>query len=161
MTPRRTWDPMDAIRFGIQLESDAVAAYQAARDKAVTPACRELYETLVQFEEGHLTYLTSLLDELEGSGSWIAYQRVRGKGGVKWSSRTEHVLLPDVTERALREEHATLAAAIEAEQKAYDFYKKSAEEAQDPAGHASFQFLAQEEEDHARWLRRVLEGLPD
>jgi rubrerythrin len=152
---------MDAIRSGIQLETDAVAAYQAAREKAVTPACRELFETLIEFEEGHLTYLTSLYDELEGSGSWIAYQRVRGKRRVERSARTEHALLPDITDHALREERATLAAAIEAEQKAYDLYKQAAEDAQDPAGHASFQFLAQEEEDHARWLRRMLEGLPD
>lgn len=160
MTPR-TANAMDAIRFGIQLERDAVAAYEAAQKNAVTERCRDLFARLVEFENGHLHYLSSLYDELEGSGSWIAYHRVRGKEPPPPPSEANRELLPDITEQALRRERAALTAAIEHERKAHDFFKRAAEEAEDPAGHATFQFLAQEEEDHMRWLQRELDALPD
>lgn len=150
---------LDAIRIGIELERAAVDAYRRAAGEAATEGCRQLFRELLEFEEEHLRYLSSLHDELAGGRSWLSYPG---------SSKHEHLpppgqnaKTPDLNEQALRRERAALTAALHAEQKARDVFVRAAEETKDPAGKSIFEHLAEEELWHIEWVQSRLQALPD
>ena len=150
---------LDAIRVGIELERAAIDAYKRGAAEAVTEGCRKLFGELVEFEEEHLQYLSSLHNELDGGGSWLSIPG--GTDHEHLPPAGVNAKTPDLNEHALRRERAALTAALHAEEKARELFASAAQETRDPAGKSIFEHLVDEEDAHISWVQARLQALPD
>lgn len=148
---------IDAIRIGIDMERGAIRAYKRAVAQAATEQCRELFRTLVEWENEHLHYFTSLAEALEGGRSAMTYQRLRGRE----PSHLGAVHVQELPEQALGDEAEAVRAAITAEREAQEFYTRAADETADATGRSALLMLADEERSHERWLREHFEHLAE
>lgn len=62
---------LDALRQGIAAEEASIALYQQGLRTAEAPPMREMYQYLVQQEEGHRTILQGEYDHLTNTGFWF------------------------------------------------------------------------------------------
>lgn len=62
---------LEALRQGIAAEESSIALYQQGLDTAAMPQARQLYQYLVEQEEGHRTILQGEYDYLTNTGFWF------------------------------------------------------------------------------------------
>ena len=139
-------EKLKAVKIAVDAEREAFLFYREAAEKSSSPRGKDMFKQLSDFEIGHYKALIHLFLSLKQEKRWIPY---KGLGELKTSNRIE----------ASREGYTSkeddvqaLRIAIEKEAKAADFYRKMAEETEDPEGKEMFTRLAKEEEMHRQLL---------
>jgi len=130
---------MEAEKKANEFYSDALASVSGEKGK-------NLLQQLANFEQAHYDALAALKESLKSEGKFISYS------GTKFTpfkasseiSGTEELDKEDVSE--------ILVKAIEAENKAFELYRKLADETSDQQGADMFSKLAEEEVMHRRIL---------
>ncbi len=139
---------LEAIQLAMEAELKANKFYSNAVNQASNERGKNLLKQLANFEKKHYDALEKLQKSLEEEGKFIKYNGthfedfkddVRSEVEGKVESNKDSVM-------------NILNMAIEAETKAFNHYKKLANETSDPDGKQMFQTLAEEETTHRRIL---------
>jgi rubrerythrin len=142
----------EALKQAMNLEREGRQFYLKAAETAADEKAKEMFRSLAEDEEIHLTQLGRQLDSLESSGQWIEMPEARG---AKISP--ELSVFPENPESALKTSGrpADLEALIfgmEAEMKSFALYAQQASEVADPAAKDMYRFIASQEQAHFNTL---------
>jgi rubrerythrin len=126
-----------------------MAFYEQVAGQTRSPAVRELFRTLAEEEEKHAAMLA------ERGGPAAA-----ARGAVP-DTLARLVLSGEIRKQigAASYEAAAISAAIDMENRAVALYSERAAEAADPAERAMYQWLADWERGHQRFLARLHQEL--
>ena len=139
---------VEAIQLAMEAELKAHKFYADAVNQAMNERGKDLLQQLAKFEMKHYDALKRLSKSLEKEGEFIKYEGTKFdqmKSGFK--SEVEGKLESNKDSII-----NILNLAIDAETKAFNQYKKMAEETEDPDGQEMFRTLAEEESLHRRIL---------
>ena len=138
---------IEVLKMALLLERQGKAFYEQVAGQTRSPAVRELFGTLAAEEQKHAEIL------LERGGS--------AAPGPVPDTLSRLVLSRDIRKQigAASYEAAAIAAAIDMENRAVALYAERAGEAADPAERAMYQWLAEWERGHQRFLARLHQEL--
>ncbi len=137
---------LEAVIIAVDAEREAFLFYRSAAEKSTSPRGRDMFEQLSRFEIAHYKTLIHLYLSLKREKKWIPYS---GFGELKAENRIEGS--PEGY-TSKEDDVQALKLAIDKETQAAAFYRKMAEETDDPQGKEMFQNLAKEEEMHRQLL---------
>jgi rubrerythrin len=138
-------DPLTALRIAISREKGAREFYLRVSEKVAETSVKNRLAYLADVEKDHFDQLSDFYKELTGDSPEIDMNYAEIKGAT---------VSGDITaEKALD-------LAMEAEQKAYDFYHQAAIKAKSDNAKKMFDYLAGEELEHKRLLSIDKASLP-
>ncbi len=152
---------LQALYQGIQTEIQGLTFYRKASARSRDPKGQEVFRSLVQDEELHLRLLKVQYGALVDEGRWLEMEQARELE----PGREVAILFPqeDETLAALLPDEGddlqALQLALDFERRGYQMYRRQAEETDDPAGRALYEFLAAQEQKHYDFIHRALEYL--
>ena len=139
---------IEAIQIAMEAELKANKFYSNAVNQASNERGKNLLKQLASFEKKHYDALVKLRESLEKEGKFIKYEGTQFEN-FKSDVKSE---VEGKVESNKDSVMNILNMAIDAETKAFNHYKKLADETSDPAGKEMFQTLAEEETMHRRIL---------
>ncbi len=138
---------LEVLKMALLLERQGKAFYEQVAAQTRSQAVRELFATLAEEEQKHAEILVE-------------------RGGSASPGRVPDTLGRLVLSREIRRqigaasyEAAAISAAIDMENRAVALYSERAAEAADPAERAMYQWLADWERGHQRFLARLHQEL--
>lgn len=135
-----------ALQMAIQTELDGYGFYRKFARQTEDPGARAMFEQLAEDEVMHLELLRNTKAVLEQSGHWAEYQGAAlepVKGAPIFSrQRVEQNLV------AYTSDLSALRLAYLIEKDAVDFYRRAAQETDDPNGKRMFLDLVKMEQGH-------------
>ena len=140
-----------ALQMAIQTEMDGHAFYQKFAERTEDPEARSMFERLAQDEAMHLELLRNTKAVLEETGEWSEYagvplQPVEG-APIFSRERVEQNVV------AYTSDLSALRVAYLIEKDAVDFYRRAAQETDDPHGRRIYLDLVRMEESHLALLQ--------
>ena len=140
---------IEVLKMALLLERQGMAFYEQVAGQTRSPAVRELFRTLAEEEKKHAEMLA------ERGGPAAA-----ARGAVP-DTLAKLVLSADIRKQigAASYEAAAISAAIDMENKAVALYSQRAGQAADPAERDLYQWLADWERGHQRFLARINQEL--
>jgi len=140
---------IEVLKMALLLERQGMAFYEQVAGQTRSPAVRELFRTLAEEEKKHAEMLA------ERGGPAAA-----ARGAVP-DTLAKLVLSGDIRKQigAASYEAAAISAAIDMENKAVALYSQRAGQAADPAERDLYQWLADWERGHQRFLARINQEL--
>jgi len=138
----------EAIDMAIEAELKARKFYQDAAKKVSNPRGQNLLKQLADFEKNHYDKLNDLKKSLKKEGKFIEY---KGTQFAPFKIRVKSEV-DGVIETHKEDAVNIISLAINAEKKAYELYKKMADDTKDPQGKSMFLKLSEEETLHRRIL---------
>jgi rubrerythrin len=140
---------IEVLKMALLLERQGMAFYEQVAGQTRSPAVRELFRTLAEEEKKHAEMLA------ERGGPAAA-----ARGAVP-DTLAKLVLSGDIRKQigAASYEAAAISAAIDMENKAVALYSQRAGQAADPAERELYQWLADWERGHQRFLARINQEL--
>ena len=140
-----------ALQMAIQTERDGYAFYQKFAEQTEDPDAQAMFERLAQDEARHLELLRNVKTTLEESGEWADYEGVPlppVEGAPIFSrERVEQNIV------AYTSYLSALRVAYLIEKDAVDFYRRAAQETDDPNGQRIYLDLVKMEESHLALLQ--------
>jgi rubrerythrin len=138
---------IEVLKMALLLERQAKAFYEQVAEQTRIPAVRELFGTLATEEQKHAEIL--------------AERGATEPPGPAPDSLSKMVLSAEIRRQigAASYEAAAISAAIDMENRAVALYSQRAGEATDPAERAMYQWLADWERGHQRFLARLHQEL--
>jgi rubrerythrin len=140
-----------ALQMAIQTEIDGYAFYQKFAEQTEDPGARAMFERLAQDEAMHLELLRNTKAVLEETGEWSEYEGVAlqpVEGAPIFSrERVEQNVV------AYTSDLSALRLAYLVEKDAVDFYRRAAQETDDPRGRHIYLDLVRMEESHLALLQ--------
>jgi len=146
---------VDAIKMAIQLEKDGRAFFEEAAQKTENALGKKMFETLAKDEIEHLHTFQRIFGTITEEGNWEELARKRpkiGKVPVFEGKRDEQKAVNPGELDALRK-------AMNIEKEAIDFFRKAAEETEDPIAKQIFTRIRGEEEYHYDYLQAQHDAL--
>ncbi len=138
---------LEVLKMALLLERQGKVFYEQVAAQTRSPAVRELFATLAAEEQKHAEILVE-------------------RGGTAAPGPVPDTLSKLVLNREIRRqigaasyEAAAISAAIDMENRAVALYSERAREAADPAERAMYQWLADWERTHQRFLARLHQEL--
>jgi len=140
---------IEVLKMALLLERQGMAFYEQVAGQTRSPAVRELFRTLAEEEKKHAEMLA------ERGGPAAA-----ARGAVP-DTLAKLVLSGDIRKQigAASYEAAAISAAIDMENKAVALYSQRGGQAVDPAERDLYQWLADWERGHQRFLARINQEL--
>ena len=146
-----------ALQMAIQTEIDGYGFYQKFAAQTQDPDARVMFERLAQDEVMHLEILRNVKAMLEESGEWAEYRGMSlppAEGAPIFSRErvAENIV-------AYTSDLSALRVAYLIEKDAVDFYRRAAQETDDPNGKRVYLDLVKMEEGHLALLQGEYEFL--
>ncbi len=140
---------LEVLKMALLLERQGKAFYEQVAGQTRSPAVRELFATLAGEEQKHAEMLSA-----RGGPRAIA-------PGAVPDTLSKLVLSKEIRKQigAASYEAAAISASIDMENRAVALYSQRAGEAADPAESALYQWLAEWERGHQRFLARLHQEL--
>lgn len=154
-------DRMASIELAINNEKAEMAFYSNESERSKNPVAKQLFKTLAEEEEEHMTRIKSLHDKLVADGSWPQDVAIEVSGtnvkGVLADFRR------DLTSTSAHDDDdiAALKKAIDSEEGAAKLYSELAKTTQNKQEANFFGFLADIEREHRISLQDSLTYLED
>ncbi|MFN2187099.1 MAG: ferritin-like domain-containing protein [Anaerolineae bacterium] len=140
-----------ALQMAIQTEIDGHSFYKRFAEQTEDPDARVMFERLAQDEVTHLELLRNVKVMLEQSGEWAEYTGLPPstvEGAPIFSrERVEQNVV------AYTSDLSALRVAYLIEKDAVDFYRRAAQEIDDPNGKIMYLDLVRMEEGHLALLQ--------
>jgi len=132
----------DAIETAIKMETDAIAFYQEAANKAGHPFGKEMFKGFIKDETRHLRILQDLF-----RGNDVKAELIRPRESIKTVfSELKAEMMQRV--KVLDNELEAVNIALKFEKEGFDFYKNAAATAESQKEKDLFEKLSVEENDH-------------
>ena len=140
---------IEVLKMALLLERQGKIFYEQVAQQTRSPAVRELFRTLAAEEQKHVEILAE-----RGGPSAAALDSVP-------DTLSKLVLSEEIRKQigAASYEAAAISAGIDMETRAVALYSGRAGEAADPAERALYQWLAEWERSHQRFLARIHQEL--
>ncbi len=140
---------LDILKRAILLEKRGYAFYRQAADQATGKAVKDFFDMMAREETSHVQILSEQYKAYMETGHFKAAGHEREVGNV-----SKEVLTREIKNKisAAGFEAGAISAAMAMEQRAISLYSQRAREADDPEEKALYQWLAEWEGDHLRWL---------
>ena len=140
---------IEVLKMALLLERQGKIFYEQVAGQTLSPAVRELFRTLAAEEQKH----TEILTERGGPAAAVP--------GPVPDSLSKLVLSKEIRKQigAASYEAAAISAAIDMESRAVALYSERAGKAAEPAERALYQWLAEWERGHQRFLARIQQEL--
>ena len=140
-----------ALQMAIQTEIDGHSFYERFAEQTEDPDARVMFEQLAQDEVMHLELLRNVKAMLEESGEWAEHKGLpasQAEGAPIFSrERVEQNVV------AYTSDLSALRVAYLIEKDAVDFYRRAAQEIDDPNGKKMYLDLVRMEEGHLTLLQ--------
>jgi len=148
-------DLIDAIIESYTMEKGTRDFYDFASSKAIDDHAKETFLKLRDWEETHMRYLEFLYHSLHGDVETLSYEEFSKKVPA---AHTESGLPVREAEKMFEEKEfiddtEVIILALEIEGKAYNFYRKLSDSAEDPNARVIFKDMMSQEEKHIDFLR--------
>jgi len=142
------------LKDAIKVESDGYYFYKMAAEQTIDPQGKEMLKSLASDEIKHMKALREQykLYKEQGKFDW---NEAKLKMKVPFDPSSASPIFSEEFKKRLEESHfemVALSIGIMLEQNSIDFYKKSAQDTQDPQAKALFLYLANWEGQHLRAL---------
>lgn len=150
---------LEAIKTAIITELRGYEIYKAAAERADDPAARLMFKKLAEDEGHHKEFLEKNFHSILDRGEWAVPATPENLSPLDDSD----IVNPDFIKRVKGGsfEMAVVAAGVQLEMSAIEYYKKAAAECPDDESSKVFEFLAEWEDDHLRNLTDLQERLKD
>jgi len=134
----KAMDVLDALELAISREKGAKDFYSFAGESLKEAAVRNKFRYLATVEQAHYDQLSDLFRQIAGS------RRLNEE--IEKSEIGKHRISPELTSEM------AVDLAVQAEQKAYEFYRRLAGKSKGRKVREMFEYLAAEEAEHQRLL---------
>ena len=152
---------LQALHQGIQTEIQGLTMYRKAAERTQDPQGKQVFERLSQDERIHLRLLKVQYGALVSEGHWVVLEQARelepGREVEELFPQSDEALAALLPADA--DDLQALELALEFERKGYHMYRRLAEETEDAAGRALYEFLAEQEQHHYDLIQRAHEYL--
>ena len=141
---------LEAIKTAIITELRGMEIYQAAAERTTDPAAKQMFKQLAEDERHHKAFLERNFKSILERGEWEVPATPENLSPLDDSN----IINPDFLRRVKGGafEMAVVAAGAELELSAINYYKKAASDCPDEESAKVFQFLADWEGEHLRYL---------
>lgn len=136
---------LEALKLAAHKEQDARKFYLESAERVKDACGREMFLSLADEEQHHLTMVQRTYESLVGGGGWVEFAEAAAVAEFEPLKAREN-LKREVGEAT--SEADALLLAIQLENDSYDLYVKQAEQVSDPAGKQMYRYLAQAERRH-------------
>jgi rubrerythrin len=150
---------LEAVKTAIITELRGLEIYRAAAERAEDPAAKQMFLSLAEDEQAHKDFLDRNFKSLLEKGEWSVPATPENLSPLDHSDVVTPEFLGRVKGGAF--EMAVVAAGVELERSAIEYYSKAADECPDEESSNVFRFLATWEEDHLKSLQDVEGRLRD
>jgi rubrerythrin len=150
---------LEAIKTAIITELRGYEIYKAAAERATDPSAKLMFKQLADDEKHHKDFLEKNFHSMLERGEWAVPATPENLTPLDDSDIVDADFLKRVKGGAF--EMAVVAAGVELEMSAINYYKKAAEECPDEESSKVFTFLAVWEDDHLRALTDLQDRLKD
>jgi rubrerythrin len=141
---------LEAIKTAIITELRGYEIYLAAAERAKDAAARMMFQQLAEDEKHHKLFLERNFRSILERGEWEVPATPANLSPLDDSKIVNEKVMSQIKGGAF--ETAVVAAGVELERSAIEFYKKAAAECEDEESAKVFGFLANWEADHLRSL---------
>ncbi len=141
---------LEAVKTAIITELRGLEIYKAAAQRAGDPAARQMFEALADDEQAHKDFLDRNYQSLLKDGTWSVPATPANLTPLDHSE----IITPDFLKRVKGGafEMAVIAAGVELERSAIEYYRGQAQACPDAAAKETFRFLAEWEKGHLEAL---------
>ncbi|MDH7488609.1 MAG: ferritin family protein [Anaerolineae bacterium] len=136
---------LEALKLAAHKEQDARKFYLESAERVKDACGREMFLSLADEEQHHLTMVQRTYESLIGGGGWVEFAEAAAVAEFEPLKAREN-LKRQVSEAT--SEADALLLAIQLENDSYDLYVQQAEQVSDPAGKQMYRYLAQAERRH-------------
>ncbi len=147
-------DMIDAIVEAYTMEKGTREFYDFASSKAILEYAKETFRKLRDWEETHMHYLEFLYHSLQGDVETMTYEEFSKK--VPATHIESGIPVRDAErlfeEKEFIDDTEAIILALEIEGKAYNFYRKLSESAEDSNAGVIFREMMSQEEKHINSL---------
>lgn len=142
---------ISALQYALEMEKEGVRFYQEKAEESKSPSVKDLFTGLVKMEESHVDYISRILGFLKEESAF------------KDEMPPEETPFKTVNSEEESEfnfsEIAALRMALLLEHDFAEFYKKAADNTDDPIGKQIYLKLAAWEQGHESAIRNELDNL--
>jgi len=136
---------LEALKLAAHKEQDARKFYLESAERVKDACGREMFLSLADEEQHHLTMVQRTYESLIGGSGWVEFAEAAAVAEFEPLKAREN-LKREVGEST--GEADALLLAIQLENDSYDLYVQQAERVSDPAGKQMYRYLAQAERRH-------------
>lgn len=144
---------LEIVKNAIRVENDGYQFYRLAEEKTTDPKGKEVFSSLAKDETNHMQILKSLYQRVKEEKEF-KFDEVRDMKHILETTSESPVFSEEFKERLKQSqfEMSALSIGILLEKDAIEFYKKSAQEAEEQDIKMLFNYLAEWEGEHLRAL---------
>jgi rubrerythrin len=144
---------LEVVKNAIRVENDGYQFYRLAEEKTEDPKGKEVFASLARDETNHTETLKSLYKSIKEKGKY-KFDEVKDMKHVLDTTSESPIFSKEFKQRLNKGglEMTALSIGILLEKNAIDFYKKSAQEAEEEDVKMLFNHLADWEGEHLRLL---------
>ena len=150
---------LEAIKTAIITELRGYEIYKAAAERATDPSAKLMFKQLADDEKHHKDFLEKNFHSVLERGEWAVPATPENLTPLDDSDIVNPDFLKRVKGGAF--EMAVVAAGVELEMSAINYYKKAADDCPDEESSKVFRFLAEWEADHLEHLANLESRLKD
>jgi rubrerythrin len=141
---------ISALQYALEMERLGVRFYGEKADEATNPSVKDLFTGLKQMEESHVDYLSKILGHLKDESTFVDEMPPEESPFQKINNEDVEFNFNEI---------AALRMAMLLEHDFSEFYKKAAENTEDPVGKQIYLKLATWEQEHEAVIRNELDNL--
>jgi rubrerythrin len=145
----------DIVDIAVQIEQNGERVYRSAAEKIEDPSLRSLLQWLADEEAGHAKWFEALMDTVSGTGDFPEQEKM-GRALLKNAVGAQSFTLEDADFSSMETIEDLFELAIEFEKDTVLFYGMLQPLIEDQQTLDQLHAIIQEEENHARHLRKVL-----
>lgn len=144
---------LGVVKNAIRVENDGYQFYRLAEEKTQDAKGKEVFASLAKDETNHMQILKSLYESIKGKGEF-KFDEVKDMKHILDTTSESPIFSEEFKQRLNRGqfEMTALSIGILLEKNAVEFYKKSAQGAEDKDVKMLFKYLADWEGEHLRAL---------
>jgi len=145
---------LEILKKAIQVERDGYLFYKTAAEKTVDAKGKEMFESLASDEVKHMNALREQYKNFKEEGKF-EFEEEDLEKEFKIDFNSKSPIFSEQIKAKIKERHfemTALSIGIMLETNSIDFYKKSAEQTEDPQAKALYLYLADWEGQHLRAL---------
>ena len=147
---------IEVLKTALLLEKRGRAFYQRVSKDSESPAVSDLFSVMAEEEGKHIEYLSKQFANFSAKGEFLELD-----SGVDSRSAVQEILSSEIRKQisAAGFEAAAISAAIEMENRAVSVYSARAEASDDPRERELYNWLAQWETGHLKFLAEINDEL--